>query len=373
MKTTTNRVPLAPVLLVVFTILANQASACTGITLDTEDGSVVYGRTMELGSDLMEWGLAVSPRGISFTGSTPWGGPGAEWSAKYAIVGVNAFGLPVFIDGVNEAGLAAGAFMFPEYVGYQSSSESDAYRTINSGDLVNWVLSSYATVEEVKESLPNIRVTGDLSGETDGFTLPLHWLIVDESGDAIVIEYIDGELNIHDDPVGVITNSPPFDWHLANLKYYIHLTSYDELPREVCGEMITPTGRGSGMLGLPGDFTPPSRFIRASYFKDSVVPVAGATEGVLQLFHILNQFDIPRGVVSGFKDGQLDMERTDWTSSVDLTNRRYYIHTAGTRCIHMIDLMQSPVDSEELINIPLPEEEVFVDLTPAQEPVLHLE
>jgi choloylglycine hydrolase len=167
----------------------------------------------------------------------------------------------------------------------------------------------------------------------------------------------------------VITNSPPFDWHLTNLKYYIHLTPFDELPRDLCGEIVTPTGRGSGMLGLPGDFTPPSRFIRASYFKDSVVPAADATEAVLQLFHIMNQFDIPRGVVNGFNDGQQVMERTDWTSSADLANRRYYIHTADTRCIHMIDLMQSPVNSEGFINIPLPEEEIFVDLTPIQNPV----
>lgn len=118
-------------MLMALAALFRDASACTGITLTADDGSVVYGRTMELGSDLLEWGLAVVPRGVSLIGSTPWGGPGVEWNTKYAITGVNAYGLPMFIDGVNEAGLVAGAFMFPNCAGYQSADVADADRGLS--------------------------------------------------------------------------------------------------------------------------------------------------------------------------------------------------------------------------------------------------
>ncbi|KQC12778.1 MAG: hypothetical protein APR63_10375 [Desulfuromonas sp. SDB] len=351
--------------LVIITLLPTNISACTGITITAEDGSVVYGRTMELGNDLVEWGLIVIPRSTSFTGSTPWGGPGASWKAKYAFTGVNAYNLPAVVDGVNEKGLAAGAFMFPNFVEYQQATEDQADITISSNDFVNWVLSNYSSVEELKAGLPQIKVTPVVFDEPGwGDVPPLHWFVVDKSGAAIVVEYVDGELNIHDNPVGVITNAPMFDWHLINLKNYVQLSPDAAMTRQLGNENITPVGRGSGMLGLPGDFTPPSRFVRAAYLKAALIPVQNATEGIKQIFHLLNQFDIPRGVIHLSSGDHPLSEQTDWTSGIDLENCRYYIHTAETRRIHVIDLLNSPLDTTEFINIPLPKEEVFIDLTP---------
>ena len=344
----------------------NEAWGCTGITLKAEDGSTVFARTMELGGNLVQWGLAVVPRGTAYVGTTPWGSPGVKWTAKYAFTGANTFGLPHVADGVNEAGLATGVFMFAHYADYQKVAERDAGKTLAPFELATWILSNYATVAEVKEGLPQIKVA-DAAFEAPGWGggAPFHWLVVDESGAAAVIEYVRGELTVHDNPLGVITNAPTFDWHLTNLKSYVNLSPQDAPELELGALTVTQFGHGSGLRGLPGDFTPPSRFIRAAFLKSAVVPVKTADEAVVQAFHVLNQFDIPLGTVRGAGPaGQPMLEQTDWTSAADLKNRRYYIHTVDTRRVHMIDLMRAPLDAAEPINVPLPTEEVFEDLTP---------
>jgi choloylglycine hydrolase len=346
----------------------HDADACTGITLKAEDGSTVFARTMELGGGLVQWGLVVVPRGTSYVGSTPWGSPGVKWTAKYAFTGANAFGLPHVADGVNEAGLATGVFMFAHYAQYQKVTERDADKTLGPFELATWILSNYATVAEVEEGLPRVKVA-DVAFEAPGWGggAPFHWLVVDESGAAVVVEYVGGELNIHNNPVGVITNAPTFDWHLTNLKGYVNLSPQDVPGLELGSLSLTEFGHGTGLHGLPGDFTPPSRFVRAAFLKNAVVPVKTADEAVVQAFHVLNQFDITLGTVRGAGPaGQPMLEQTDWTSAADLKNRRYYIHTVATRRIHTVDLTAAPLDAAEPINIPLPTEEVFEDHTPGE-------
>jgi choloylglycine hydrolase len=343
------------------------AGACTGITLEAEDGSTVFARTMELGGGLVQWGLGFVPRGTAYVGSTPSGKPGLEWTAKYAFTGANTFGLPHVADGVNEAGLATGVFMFAHYAAYQEVTESDADKTLAPFELATWILSSNATVAEVKEGLPKIKVA-EVTFEAPGWGggAPFHWFVVDESGEAVVVEYVGGELNIHDNPLGVITNAPTFDWHITNLKSYVNLSPQDVPELKLGSLSVTEFGHGTGLHGLPGDFTPPSRFVRAAFLKTAAVPGKTADEAVVQAFHVLNQFDIPLGTVRGAGPaGQPMLEQTDWTSASDLANRRYYIHTVDTRCIHMIDLKRSPLDAAEPFNVALPTEETFVDLTPA--------
>lgn len=342
------------------------AEACTGITLKAEDGSTVFARTMELGGGLLEWGLVVVPRGTAYAGTTPSGKPGVKWTAKYAFTGVNPSGVPFVADGLNEAGLAVGTFMFANYAEYQKVTERDADKTLAPFELVTWMLTNFATAAEVKEGLARVKVAAapfDAPGWVGAS--PFHWIVVDESGAAVVVEYVRGELTVHDDPLGVITNAPTFDWHVTNLKGYVNLTPQDPPAAALGALSLTSFGHGSGMRGLPGDFTPPSRFVRAAFLKSAVVPGKTADETVLRAFHVLNQFDIPLGAVRGSgPEGQPIYEQTDWTSAADLKNRRYYVHTIDTRRIHVIDLMRAPRDGAAPIYVPLPTEEVFEDLTP---------
>ena len=130
--------------------------------------------------------------------------------------------------------------------------------------------------------------------------LPFHWSIIDRTGDALVLEYSQEGRKIHNNTVGVFTNSPPYDWHQTNLKNYINLQQAPQPDREYTspqgkGVPIKPIGAGSGLLGVPGDFTPPSRFVRTSAMVQLSGPAKDVKSGTLQAWHILNAVDITKG------------------------------------------------------------------------------
>src|SRR5262245_55150190 len=275
------------------------ARGCTGIRLTAADGTVVHARTLEFAIDLESMVLVV-PRGYARTGTTPDGKEGLKWKAKYACVGANGAGLPILFDGVNEQGLAAGLFYFPGTAGYMPYVAADAEKTIAQWEVGSWILENFATVDEVKANIGKIVVPSVVFKDW-GFAPEAHFVVHDAAGKSIVLEYVGGKLNIHDNPLGVMTNSPTFDWHMTNLRNYVNFSMTNRPPVELRGVTLQPFGQGTGMLGLPGDFTPPSRFVRAVAFSQSVLPSKAGGEAVLQAFHILNGFDIPKGSA---RDGQ---------------------------------------------------------------------
>ena len=307
-----SRTAVAAVFLMVLTAFS-PAVACTGITIRPKDGSVLFARTLEFAQDLRSTAIVV-PRDMKFVGSTPDGSPGIRWTTKYGAVGMNACGLPVFADGLNEKGLHVGLFYFPGYARYQNVSEQERERSLAPQELSGFLLGTCASVEEAVKAAKNVRV-GEVTFPEFGFVLPLHYIVNDASGNSVVLEYVDGELKVHPNPLGVMSNSPTFDWHMTNLSNYVNLSVTNVPPIELSGTELRGFGQGSGMLGLPGDFTPPSRFIRAVAFSKSALPVETAREGVLQAFHILNQFDIPRGAARGREHGKEVAEYTLWTSA----------------------------------------------------------
>ena len=196
-----------------------------------------------------------------------------------------------------------------------------------------------------------------------GFAPPCHFIVHDADGQCVVLEYIDGELKVHDDPLGVVTNSPTFDWHVTNLRNYVNLSVTNVPPVELAGIKLSGFGQGSGMLGLPGDFTPPSRFVRAVAFSQSALPVETAREGVLQAFHILNQFDIPKGAARGTEHGKEVADYTLWTAASDLKNLRYYFRTFANSRIRMVDLRKMDLDAKQIKTISMGGDEVIEDLS----------
>jgi choloylglycine hydrolase len=198
-----------------------------------------------------------------------------------------------------------------------------------------------------------------------GFVPGVHLIMTDSGGASVVLEYIGGQLNVHPNPLGVITNSPSFDWHMTNLSNYVNMT-VSNVPRlEVGGQEIKGFGQGSGMLGIPGDFTPPSRFVRAVAFSKSALPVDTAREGVLQAFHILNQFDIPKGAARGLEHGKEVADFTLWTSAADLKNLRYYFRTYDNSRIRMVDLKVLDFDTSRIKTISMSGDELVEDVTSA--------
>jgi choloylglycine hydrolase len=345
--------------------VAQPVQACTGIRLIAADGTVVHARTMEFAIDIHSDAMMV-PRGYARTGTTPDGKEGLKWKAKYASVGLNGVGLPVLFDGLNEKGLAAGTFYFPGSAGYMPYTAGDAGKTIAQWEVGSWILENFASVDEVKANIGNIVVPAVVFAGW-GFAPEAHYIVHDVSGKSIVIEYVGGKLNVFDDPLGVVTNSPSFDWHMANLRNYVNFSMTNVPPVQLGSVKLEPFGQGSGMLGLPGDFTPPSRFVRAVAFSQSVFPSETGRDAVLEAFHILNQFDIPKGAAREHqKDehGNVLADYTIWTAASDLKAKQYYFRTYENSQIRMIDLMKMNLDAKNIVTMSIKSDEVIKPLNP---------
>ncbi len=316
------------------------AQACTSFLLRTSDGGAVYGRTMEFGFHL-DSDMIVIPRHFAFAGTGPNGKPGLVWTAKYGAIGLNAYGVTVLTDGMNEKGLAGGILYFPGYAGY-----ADPAKAVAPWEFLTWALTNFATVAEVKAALQNVAIM-DVPQPNMGITPPFHYTLHDASGASLVIEPVGGVLKAYDNPLGVMTNAPTFDWHLTNLKNYVKISPENAAPLNVDGETIASFGQGSGLLGIPGDPTPPSRFVRALAYTLTAKKLPSGDQSVRLAEHTLNDFDIPFGWIrDNPKAPQTPLEFTQWSTIADLTTRRYYVKTYEDQVLRGADLMSFDLDAK---------------------------
>lgn len=322
------------------------ASACTSFVIPTTDGSGIYARTMEFGVEL-ESNALVIPRGYTLKTEAADGKEGMSWKAKYAAVGMNALGVTTLVDGMNEKGLAGGVLYFPEFAGYADASKSDVNKSLAPWDVLSWILTNYATVDEVKEAIQDMSVVG-IKQQEMGFIPPLHYTINDANGDSIVIEPINGKLRIHDNPLGVMTNSPSFEWHLTNIRNYLKISALNAKPLTIDEVIFPPLGQGSGLLGLPGDSTPPSRFIRAAAYVKAVKKQPSGLEAVRTTEHILNNFDIPKGWIQNDDSLHIPLEFTQWSTIADMKNRKYYVKMYDDQVLRGIDINDFDLNAKDL-------------------------
>lgn len=332
--------------------------ACTGIELQSQDGVTITGRTVEFGRPI-KLKAAVVPRHYQFNGTIPDGKKGISYRSKYAAVGVTAFDQPAIVDGINEKGLMVGMFYFPGFAEYTPLTIHNRNYAMSPTDFPNWILTQFATVDEVrKEVTKNRVVVVPTSFQVWGGVPPMHYIVYDSKGNSIVIEPIKGELRVFDNPIGTFTNSPEFPWHLTNLANYINLTPVNVSSKKIKDYTIKSLGEGSGLLGLPGDFTPPSRFIRAAIFSSAAPTAATATAGVFEAFHILNQFDIPPGAVRDSNTDDLSSSDITLATTVkDSKNLKYYLRTFENQNIRVIDLKQFDPNEERIIWIKIDQQQ----------------
>ena len=306
---------------------------CTGVRLACADGTVVRGRTAEFAVEL---GLSVNhvPAGLSFTSALSHGA-GASWTTARSVVGVACFGKEAVLDGMNDAGLSAGAFYFSGFAEYpEDDGGSDA---VAPQDFVHWVLTTCRSTDQVRDTIGGIRVVGSTAAEWGGVP-PFHYVVYDPDGRCIVIEPRDGELVVSDNPYGSITNSPEFDFHLKNLAQYIKVGPETIGQATIGGGHITGFGSGTGALGLPGDFTSPSRFVRATMFSVYHETPRTCADGVQEVFHLLNHFDVPRGFVTVAEKGTDHIEWTLATVASDPSTASYYYRTYGDQSLRRVNL-----------------------------------
>jgi choloylglycine hydrolase len=329
---------------------------CTTFRIRTTSGDVVIGRTMEFALDL-GWRLLVIPRGTELTGTAP-DGPGHSFSAEHGFVGVGALGRPSATDGINDAGLYAALLYLPGYAEYQPDDGVPAGQLVSPDEVASLVLGGAGSVREAIDVVSEVTVWNRVE-DVLGSALPIHLVLFDAGGDAAVVEWVDGERRVHDNPVGVCTNAPPFDWHVTNLRNYVNLSATNVSPLDLDGLSIKGLWEGTGLLGLPGDWTPPSRFVRATAIAHATVPVESTDAAMLAALHIVNAFDIPKGVVRSPEGGDF----TAWSSVIDLAGRRYVLRTYDDptpRILALDDLDLSPGAS--MHSSPLPSDPRFLAL-----------
>lgn len=328
---------IIPALAVVVGLLAAPgADACTGITLKSQDGGTVVARTIDWSGAEMDNMYVIMPRAQQQQSLLPGGvSGGMPFISKYGFVGL-ATEIPQFvIDGTNEVGLSAALFYFPGFGKYNNYDPEYSDTSLADFQLVSWILSSFATIDEVKSAINDINVIN-----IDSRAATTHWRITEASGRQVILEIIDGKPTFYDSEIGVLTNSPGYPWHITNMNNYINLTSGTIKTKQLgFGPVKLQTlSTGSGMLGLPGDMTSPSRFIRAAFLSQYARPQPTTYDTVMQAFHLLNNFDVPIGLQYTITETPPDMpSATQWTIATDLQNRIIYYHTMYDRTIHRID------------------------------------
>lgn len=288
------------------TLLNNQALACSRILFNSGDNHVV-GRTMDLYMP-DHARLMIYPRGVTRDGGVP---NSAKWNAKYGSVAVNSLGIATS-DGINEKGLVANLL----YLHESKYEQRDARPGVSNAMVVQYLLDNAATVNEALAELKNVQIVSILA---TGREWPLHVSVSDATGDSAVIEFIDGKLVIHHGPDTVVmTNEPPLDWQLKNLKNYKYF---------------------GGKEALPGDIDPASRFVRASAFLKTTPPAKTTEEALAEVFAIVKTVSVPHGAhnTSTVVESE-DSWPTLWSTLADSKNKVYYFNASDSPNIFWVDL-----------------------------------
>lgn len=289
----------------------------------------VNGRSMEFAEDLRSQ-MVVHPRGEKRSSVAPQNKQGLAWTSQYGFVGLNSWGMDSINDGMNEAGLSLGALWLPGSQ-YQEVDPGEEAQAIALQDISLWILGNFKTVDEVKAGLPKVKVWG-MFVPAIKMVPPLHFALHDVNGKSLVIEFIKGQVQIYDNPLGVLTNAPTFDWHKTNLTNYVNLTNLNA-PFIYKGQTIN----GSGLRGLPGDWTPVSRFVRAVAMVMFANPTKTNDETTNLAFHILNVVDIPKGIMKNSSIPPVE-DYTQWAVVKDLANKVFYFRTYENMNIRSLDL-----------------------------------
>ena len=315
--------------------------ACTGISLFAKDGGYVQARTIEWGDSYLPSEYVIIPRNLEQISYTPTGINGLKFQSKYGVVGLAIIQKEFIAEGLNEVGLSAGLFYFPHYGKYPEYDPQQNNQTLSDLQFVSWILSRVSTIDEVIEATKQIRITSlDKQGST------VHWRIGEASGRQVVLEFINGIPHFYENKIGVLTNAPDFPWHITNLNNYVNLFPGNAPTQKIGDITIFPFGAGSGFLGIPGDVTPPSRFVRIAFYKATAPQLKTSEETIFQSFHILNNFDIPIGVEHPIGKAPNIPSATQWTSAIDLTQKKLYYKTSYNNNIRCINL--NNIDFEKI-------------------------
>ncbi len=309
---------------------------CTAATYKTAD--FYFGRTMDYESAYGDE-VVVTPRNYPFHFSEQ-----GDIRAHYAMIGMAcvAEDYPLYFDAVNEKGLGMAGLNFVGNAVYRDREEGKD--NIAQYELLQWILCQCASVKEARVLLDKINVTRTPFSEA----LPpaqIHWIIADRDA-CITVEAVADGLKVYDNPVGVLTNNPPFDEQLFALNNYMHLSAKTPANTFAPGLELRAYSRGMGAIGLPGDLSSQSRFVRAAFVRMNAVSGSGEKESVSQFFHILGAVDQPRGCCV-LDDGQCEI--TLYTSCCNASRGIYYYTTYDNHQITAVELHNENLNGRALV------------------------
>lgn len=317
---------------------------CTAVTYQTKDH--YFGRNLDLEYSYDET-VTVVPRNYLF----PFRKMG-KMENHYAMIGMAyiAEGYPLYYDATNEKGLSIAGLNFPGNAHYKP--EAAGKDNVAPFELIPWILGQCASVSETEKLLQRINIWNE-SFSDELPVSPLHWIVADRDR-TIVVEPLKEGIKIYDDPAGVLTNNPTFDYHLFHLNHYMHLTNQD--PQNAFAEKLelTKYSRGMGAIGLPGDASSMSRFVRATFVKMNSVSGDSETESVSQFFHILKSVEMQKGCVYL---GEELYATTLYSSCCNTDRGIYYYTTYDNSRINAVDMYREDLDGSKLAAYPLKKEQ----------------
>ncbi len=316
---------------------------CTAITYKTKDH--YFGRTLDLEYTYEEQ-VTVTPRNYEFRFRKK-----EAIKNHYAIIGMAtvAEDYPLYYEATNEYGLSMAGLNFPGNAVYFPVTEGKD--NIAPFEFIPWILSQCRNLEEVQKLLRDINLCNIHFSEKLPLS-PLHWMIADKD-DAITVESMADGLHIYENPIGVLTNNPTFDYHMTHLCDYINLTP--QAPENRFGAVsLTTYSRGMGGIGLPGDLSSASRFVRAAFVKLNSVSGDGENESISQFFHILGAVEQQRGCAC-LPDGNYEI--TAYISCMNTDKGIYYYTTYENRTINAVDMHRCDLQGKELNTYPLIKEQ----------------
>ena len=277
---------------------------CTHIHISSTKNNLYWGRTLDTSFNPFDVNskVVIVPKNFRLkTQSEP-------WKTKYAFLGITLSESTLFFDGVNEKGLAGGLLFLNACTWDKKENiEKQGLIPINSGEIVTWILSNFESVRDIKNNISKVVVTSDdipsLGEIGKDHPITAHYTFTDKIGESVVLEPTNqGHFRIFDNTVGAMTNDPTFDWHMTNLSNYIQIQGFNKQQNILNSKtVIKPISNGTGILGLPGDYTSPSRFVRAAYLRNLIDDVSDE-EAPAFLFSLLNSVWVPKGVEHFCKD-----------------------------------------------------------------------
>ena len=306
----------------------------------------LFGRTLDIECTYGER-IIITPRNycLDFLRDAP-------QSLHSAIIGMGCIrdNRPLYYDGANEWGLAMAGLNFPGNAVYHKPKREA--RNVTSYELIPWVLSQCKTLSSAVELIRTANITDDaFSSELQ--KTPLHWIIADKNN-AVTVESVTDGIKVYENSMGVLTNNPPFPYHITRICDFMNLSSSSPKNTLTSSLKLSAYSRGMGSIGLPGDFSSSSRFIRSAFAKNHTDKPSSEREAVSRFFHIMDTVCVPCGCI---KTDEGRSVYTVYTSCIDTKELTYYFTTYNNRRIRAVKLERKYLNSRKLNAFPLRDEE----------------